>query len=90
MAILGLAAFGGYTLWNRYGERLQALANGGVTGSDRRVFARSELNVTEWAVGSDDPIAQATAILAESDERSELPRDTPGVERRKSEDTVEQ
>jgi hypothetical protein len=90
LALLGLAAYGGYTLWNQYGDRLKALANTDGIPADRRVDSRSELNVTEWAAGSDDPIAQATAILAESDERSELPRDTPGVERRRSEDTVEQ
>ncbi len=90
MTVLGLAAYGGYTLWNQYGSRLAALANGtdGARG-DRRVVARSELTVTEWAAGSDDPVAQASAILADSDARTELPRETPGVERRKSQDTVE-
>ena len=41
--------------------------------------------------GSDDPVAQASAILEESDER-EFERDDPtgqGLERRRSEDTVE-
>jgi hypothetical protein len=90
LTILGLAAFGAYTLWNTYGARVQALVNGGGAGSDRRVDGRSELTVTEWAVGSDDPVAQASAILAESDARLESNRDTPGIERRKSEDTVEQ
>jgi hypothetical protein len=90
LAILGLAAYGGYTLWNQYGSRLQAPANGATPPADSRVFSRSELNVTEWAVGSDDPVAQAAAILADSDARMDLPPDTPGVERRKSQDTVEQ
>jgi hypothetical protein len=45
--------------------------------------------VSESAVGSDDPVAQATAILADSDDRSLLSRDAPGIERRRSEDTVE-
>jgi hypothetical protein len=56
---------------------------------DRRVNDRSELNVTELAAGSDDPVAQATAIIADSDERTELPRDAPGVEHRQSQDTVD-
>jgi hypothetical protein len=90
LAILGLAAYGGYTLWNQYGSRLQALATGANPPTDSRVLSRSELNVTEWAVGSGDPVAQAAAILADSDARLDLPPDTPGVERRKSEDTVEQ
>jgi hypothetical protein len=90
LAILGLAAYGGYTLWNQYGNRLQALTGSASPPTDSRVFSRSELNVTEWAVGSDDPVSQAAAILADSDARLELPPDTPDVERRKSEDTVEQ
>ena len=57
--------------------------------ADRRVNERSELNVTELAAGSDDPVAQATAIIADSDERTELPRDAPGIERRQSQDTVD-
>lgn len=89
MTILGLAVYGGYALWNQYGPRVAGLVPGKEPSSDPRVYSRSELTVTEWAVGSDDPIAQATAILADSDERSELPRETPGVERRTSEDTVE-
>jgi len=90
LAILGLAAYGGYTLWNQYGSRVQALVNGTTPAADSRVFSRSELNVTEWAVGSDDPVAQAAAIIADSDERMDTLPDTPGIERRKSEDTVEQ
>jgi hypothetical protein len=86
LTILGLAAFGGYTLWNQYGTRLTG--RGSAPEPDRRVFERS-LTVTERAVGSDDPVAQATAILADSDARTNLPPDAPGIERRKSEDTVE-
>jgi len=89
MMILGLAVYGGYALWNHYGPRVAALAHSEGSGTDPRIYSRSELTVTEWAVGSDDPIAQATAILADSDARTELPRETPGVERRTSEDTVE-
>jgi hypothetical protein len=89
LGILGLAAYGVYTLWNQYGTRLSAPGNGEGTPADRRVEGRSELNVTEVAVGSDDPTAQATAILTESDARTELPRETPGIEHRRSEDTVE-
>ena|SRR5438128_12355059 len=91
LVVLGLGAYAGYTLWNRYGSRL---APAGMQpdvppAPDRRVNERSELNVTELAAGSDDPVAQATAIIAESDERTELPRDAPGVERRQSQDTVD-
>ena len=86
---MGLAGYGGYTLWKRYGARLTARGNGSGTHADHRIDGRSELTVTEWAVGSDDPVAQATAILADSDARTELPRETPGLEHRRSEDTVE-
>ena len=57
-----------------------------------RIKARAEaLLPEEEEAGSDDPVAQATAILEESDER-EFERDDPtgeGLERRRSEDTVE-
>jgi hypothetical protein len=89
VTILGLAAYGGYMLWNQYGDRVQELVKGIDTPPDRRVEGRSELTVTESAVGSDDPVAQARAILAESDSRSNSTRDTPGIERRTSQDTVE-
>jgi hypothetical protein len=92
LTVLGLAVYGAYTLWNRYGIELlgRAAAPGDDAGStDRRVAERSELTVTELAVGSDDPRAQAAAIIADSDERTELSRDEPGVERRRSQDTVE-
>jgi hypothetical protein len=88
LAVLGLAGYGGFTLWKRYGARVTGRASGNYAG-DRRVNTRSELNVTEWAAGSDDPIAQAAAIIEDSDARSVLPRETPGVEHRRSEDTVE-
>jgi hypothetical protein len=59
---------------------------------DERIRARAEgLLAEEEEVGSDDPQAQAAAILEESDER-EFERDDPtgrGLERRRSEDTVE-
>ena len=49
------------------------------TPDDERVVSRSELLPEEKAAGSDDPEAQAEAILAESDERS-LDRDaSPGT-----------
>jgi hypothetical protein len=89
LTILGLAAYGGYRLWDQYGARLAAIAQGNHSGVDRRVDGRSELTVEEVAVGSDDPVAQASAILADSDARADLPRETPGIERRRSEDTVE-
>ena len=89
LAILGLATYGAYALWNQYGTRFAAIAQGNHSRVDRRVGGRSELTVEEVAVGSDDPVAQANAILADSDTRTDLPRDTPGIERRRSEDTVE-
>jgi len=39
----------------------------------RHVASRAELLPEEQAVGSDDPLAQAEAILAESAERTEHP-----------------
>jgi hypothetical protein len=57
-----------------------------------RIKARAEaLLPEEEEAGSDDPVAQAAAILEESDER-EFELDDPtgqGLERRRSEDTVE-
>jgi hypothetical protein len=81
LAVLGLVALGGYTAWRRYSRRAEV--------TDPRISARAGLTVSESAVGSDDPVAQATAILADSDDRSLLSRDAPGIERRRSEDTVE-
>lgn len=46
------------------------------TPSEDRVGARAELLPEEQVVGSDDPAAQARAILAESDERTEQPEQT--------------
>jgi hypothetical protein len=57
-----------------------------------RIKARADaLLPEEEEAGSDDPVAQAAAILEESDER-EFERDDPtgqGLERRRSEDTVD-
>jgi hypothetical protein len=57
-----------------------------------RINARAEaLLPEEEEAGSDDPVAQAAAILEESDER-EFERDDPtgeGLEHRRSEDTVD-
>ena len=57
-----------------------------------RIKARADaLLPEEEEAGSDDPLAQAAAILEESDER-EFERDDPtgqGLERRRSEDTVD-
>ncbi len=59
---------------------------------DKRVEARAEaLLPEEQEAESDDPLAQAGQILAESDARLD-DRVTPGdapIERRQSEDTVE-
>jgi hypothetical protein len=84
ISLIGLVAYGGYWLWNRHDRR-------GTSGgaSDRRISGRSSLTAAESAVGSDDPVAQASAILADSDDRTQLARDAPGIERRHSEDTVE-
>jgi hypothetical protein len=57
-----------------------------------RIRARAEaLSPEEEEAGSDDPMAQAAAILEESDERETDREDPPGqgVEHRRSEDTVE-
>jgi hypothetical protein len=57
-----------------------------------RIKARAEaLTSEEEEAGSDDPVAQAAAILEESDEREFLRNDPTGqgIERRQSEDTVE-
>ena len=43
---------------------------------DERVGQRAELLPEELAAGSDDPQAQAEAILEESDERTEHPEQT--------------
>jgi hypothetical protein len=59
---------------------------------DERVQARADaLLPEEQEAGSDDPLAQAEAILEESDEREDDRVDPPGqpVEHRRSEDTVE-
>jgi hypothetical protein len=42
-------------------------------GQEERVESRSELLPEERAAGSEDPLEQAEAILAESDERTEDP-----------------
>jgi hypothetical protein len=46
------------------------------------------LNPEEQAAGSDDPEAQAAAILADADARRHVRRDDEGVEQRTSDDTV--
>lgn len=43
---------------------------------DDRVETRAELLPEEQAAGSDDPQAQAEAVLAESDERTDDPEGT--------------
>lgn len=85
LVVLGLAVYGGYKLWSQFSRGAKAE----LYPPDRRIYERSELTVTELSVGSDDPVAQARAILADSDARTELPRDAPGIERRQSQDTVE-
>ena len=86
----GLAGYGGYNLWARYRARVDArFTRAGMGPSVRQIRERSELSVDERAVGSDDPIAQATALLIESDERGRMPRTADGIEHRRSQDTVE-
>lgn len=90
LTILALAGYGAYALWERYGSLLAGrslLAERGP--SARRINERSELTVEEAAAGSDNPVRQATAILTESDERARTPRTADGIERRRSEETVE-
>ena len=43
---------------------------------DERIERRANLLPEEQAAGSDDPEAQAAAILEESDERTEHPEET--------------
>jgi hypothetical protein len=60
--------------------------------TDDRVGRRAaDLLPEERATGSDDPQAQAEAILAESDEREEIPNAAPDSfhERRRSGDTTQ-
>jgi hypothetical protein len=56
--------------------------------TDRRA---ADLLPEERAAGSDDPQAQAAAILADSDDREDRPNAAPDtfLERRSSEETVE-
>lgn len=59
---------------------------------DKRKASRAELLPEERAVGSDDPGAQAAAILGESDGRAEsrgAPADGRVVERRTSDEVTE-
>ena len=77
LAIVGLAGCGGYVLWKRYGGRL-AVRRARHTSGDRRVNGRAGLTAAESAAGSDDPVAQAAAILADSDDRSRLSPRRPG------------
>ncbi len=57
---------------------------------DERVAGRAELLPEEQRVGSDDPEAQAEAIIEESDARTESRDAAPSstVEHRTSEDVV--
>jgi hypothetical protein len=91
LSFLGLAGYGGYTLWKRYGLQLRERFEDrdAAAASVRRVQERAHLTVEESVAGSDDPVAQATAILADSDARTRLPRTADGIEHRRSEDTVD-
>lgn len=46
------------------------------TPDDARIESRAELLPEELAAGSEDPAAQAEAILEESDERTDAPEET--------------
>ena len=66
------------------------MSDSGIPVDDERVQQRQELTAEEQQAGSDDPVAQARAILEDSEERT-LDRDaSPGtfLESRQSEDTV--
>ena len=92
LLILGLAGYGAYAVWKRYGALLGVRSPGGLGSgapSARRVHERAELTPEEVAAGSDNPVKQAKAILTESDERARTPRTADGIERRRSEETVE-
>ena len=58
---------------------------------DDRVRSRAELLPEERAAGSDDPQAQAEAVLADSDERTEVPGAAPdtSLERRTSAESAD-
>ena len=60
-------------------------------GQDPSIEPRPEreLRPEEVQAGSDDPDAQAKAILDDAEARAKVTRLTPGVERRASEDTVD-
>lgn len=60
------------------------------TENDQRVSTRAELLPEERAAGSEDPEAQAEAILADSDERASSREAAPGthLEHRTSEDAT--
>ena len=74
------------------GER-SGTASDGLPGerSDDRVRSRSELLAEERAAGSEDPLAQAAAVLADSDERTEVPDAAPDtvLERRTSAESAD-
>lgn len=61
---------GRYDLLGSYGRVMTEPAD------EDRVARRAELLPEEQAAGTDDPQAQAEAILAESDERTEQPEHT--------------
>lgn len=46
------------------------------TPDDARIETRAELLPEEEVAGSEDPTAQAEAILQESDERTDAPEET--------------
>jgi hypothetical protein len=58
---------------------------------EERVRSRAELLPEERNAGSDDPRAQAEAVLADSDERTEVPNAAPDtvLERRSSDEAAE-
>lgn len=60
------------------------------TADEERVSSRAELTAEEKAAGSDDPKAQAEAILEDSDARTASREASPGthLEHRTSEDAT--
>lgn len=64
---------------------------GGMDSQDERVRSRAELTPEERAAGSENPTAQAEAVLADSDERTEVPNAAPDtvLERRTSAESTD-
>jgi cytochrome c biogenesis protein CcdA len=96
LAVLVAAAAGTAAIARRTPRpRLAGGAAGQVSGmepeDEERVRSRAELLPEERTAGSEDPEAQAEAVLADSDERTEVPDAAPDtvLERRSSGDATD-